>query len=72
MLTKFIYRLTLKNVKTHENSIENHTASVVCFTSASEYNVHFGLNVFGGAKLKILPLEDPSETESLFLSSDLS
>ena len=72
MLAKFIYRLTLKNVKTHKNSIENHIASVTCFISASDQIIHFELIVFGGAALKILPLEDPSEIESLFLSLDLS
>lgn len=61
----------LKNVKTHKNSIENHIAPVTCFISASDQIIHFELIVFGGAELKILPLEDPSETESLFLSSDL-
>jgi hypothetical protein len=54
------------------NSIENHIASVTCFISASDQIIHFELIVFGGAALKILPLDDPSEIESLSLSSDLS
>lgn len=57
----------------HKNSIENHIAPVTCFliSALQDQIIHFELIVFGGAELKILLLEDPSEIESLFLSSDL-